>query len=171
MDVQASSGSFCFCAAAVTAVASVAEAMAAVMDVTVSGSSYSFCAAAATTTVSDASDLSKIKVPGKKGRDSCLFCLEYYLFLVFMRFSRSFCISFFSSDSTNSPARRFRCRQASSSSYTRLPSMINRPMDYLRNRILCFYIICIFLVSCHSLYKKVYAKGFYDGHRLYPYSI
>ena len=47
-DVRASSGSFCFCAAAVTAVASVAEAMAVVTDVTVSGSSYSFCAAAET---------------------------------------------------------------------------------------------------------------------------
>ena len=75
MDVQASFGFCCFCAAVVTAVASVEEAKAAVTDVTASGSSYSFCAAAATTTVSDASDLYKIKVSGKKGRDSCLFCV------------------------------------------------------------------------------------------------
>ena len=46
--VQASFGFCCFYAAAVMAVASLAEAMAAVTDVTASGSSYSSCAAAVT---------------------------------------------------------------------------------------------------------------------------
>ena len=49
-DVQASFGSCFFCAAVVMAVASGAEAKAAVTDVTASGSSYSFCAAAETVT-------------------------------------------------------------------------------------------------------------------------
>ena len=49
-DVQALFGSCFFCAAVVMAVASGAEAKAAVTDVTASGSSYSFCAAAETVT-------------------------------------------------------------------------------------------------------------------------
>ena len=47
MDVQASFGFCCFCAAAVTVTASSAATDVAT-DVTASGSSYSFCAAAET---------------------------------------------------------------------------------------------------------------------------
>ena len=80
MDVQASFGSCFFCAAVVMAVASGAEAKAAVTDVTASGSSYSFCAAAATATALDASNFSEGRHSNKKGRETCLFC---YHFLVF----------------------------------------------------------------------------------------
>ena len=47
MDVLASSGSFCFCAAVATA-DSAEEMMDVATDVTASGSSYSSCAAAVT---------------------------------------------------------------------------------------------------------------------------
>ena len=139
-DVQASFGSCCSCAAVETAVDSSAEAKAAVTDATVSGSSYSFCAAAAMTTASAASD-HKIGFPDKKGRNSCLFC--YCLSLFCGCLSRSFDIrmSRFSGALT---FFLFRCRHASSSSYTRFPSMINRPMDFLLIKKVSLYIICIF---------------------------
>ena len=83
-DVQASFGFCCFCAAVETAVASLAEAMAAVADVTASGSSYSFFAAAETVTDLAASKLS----------DSCRFQTKKAGFPAFYYFLKSALIYF-----------------------------------------------------------------------------
>ena len=78
----------------------------------------------------------------KKGRYSCLFC--YFLSLLCISLPHSFCICIPLSCSFVLPDFLFLCKHASSSSYTRFPSMINRPMDFLLNKKDSLYIICIF---------------------------
>ena len=154
--VQASFGFCCFCAAAVTVTASSAATDVAT-DVTASGSSYSFCAAAATATALDASNFSEGRHSNKKGRETCLFC---YHFLFFRKCcSRSFCSCRFRSASVICPFFFFRCKPASSSSYTRFPSMINRPMDFLLKT----------GSNCY-LASQLYLFSFYHMHILFSLS-
>lgn len=138
--VQTLSGSCCFCAAVATAALAEATdaAMAAAADVRASGSSYCFCAAVVTTTASDASNrASKIErghFPARIKKAGLISCLFDYVFTLFF-----ICLSRFSAVCMSLPSGVFpvlflRCRHASSNSYTRLPSMINRPMDFLLNK-------------------------------------
>ena len=93
----------------------------------------------------------------KKGRETCLFC---YHFLFFRKCcSRSFCSCRFRSASVICPFFFFRCKHASSSSYTRFPSMINRPMDFLLKT----------GSNCY-LASQLYLFSFYHMHILFSLS-
>ena len=147
--VQVLSG-FCYCcAAAVEMVVSVTETTVAATDVTASGSSCFFCAAVVETTAItvDASNLIRSK-SDKKGRVPCLFCFAVYhpdLRFVFVSACLVRCCSSFLIAPSAVFIFFFRFRHNSSTSYTRFPSMIKRPMNrFLFVLLYCMYILYFF---------------------------